>query len=42
MFMSNMKDAVFGYKNFLEEKRKELGLEHLNNEERLKKLYNVS
>ncbi len=41
MFMSNMKDAVSRYKNFLEEKRKELGLEQLNNEERLKNLYKV-
>ena len=30
---------VSRYNNFLEEKRKELGLEQLNNEERLKNLY---
>ncbi len=40
-FLSTMRTAVFGYKGFLESKRKEFGLEVLNNEERLKKLYNV-
>ena len=41
MFMSTMRKAILGYKDFLEEKRKELGLETLNNEERLRKMYNV-
>ena len=31
-----MRKAVFKYKDFLEEKRKELGLDVLDNEQRLK------
>jgi hypothetical protein len=36
-----MRKAVFGYKDFLEEKRKELGLETLDNEQRLRELYQL-
>lgn len=36
--MEMMRKAVFNYKDFLEEKRKELGLEVLDNEQRLRKL----
>ena len=41
-FLSTMRSAVFGYKEFLEERRKELGLETLDNENRLKKIYNLA
>ena len=40
-FLEMMRKAVFGYKDFLEEKRKELGLDTLDNEERLMKLYGL-
>lgn len=40
-FLSTMRTAVFGYKDFLEEKRKEQGLETLDNEERLKEMYGL-
>ena len=38
-FMGMMRKAVFRYEEFLEEKRKELGWEVMNNEERLRTLY---
>ena len=37
-FLEMMRKAVFQYREFLEEKRKELGLEVLDNEQRLKNL----
>lgn len=37
-----MRTAVFGYNDFLEKKRRELGVETLDNEERLRKLYNLN
>lgn len=40
-FIETMRKGVFGYKDFLEEKRKELGVEMLDNVERLKKLYRL-
>lgn len=40
-YLSIMRKAVFGYNDFLEAKRKEAGLETLDNEERMRKLYNV-
>ena len=36
-----MRKAVFGYPEFLEARRKELGLETLDNVERMRKLYGV-
>ena len=36
-----MRKAVFNYKDFLEGKRKELGLDVLDNEQRLMNLYNL-
>ena len=36
-----MRKAVFGYSDFLEARRQELGLEKLDNAERMKNLYGV-
>ena len=36
-----MRKAVFGYPEFLEARREELGLEKLDNVERMRKLYGV-
>lgn len=41
-FLSTMRTAVFGYKDFLDGKRRELGLETLDNEKRLKELYSIN
>lgn len=41
MFLKTLTKAILGYNDFLEEKRKELGLKTLNIEERLKMLYNA-
>ena len=40
-FLDMMRKAVFGYPEFLETKRKEQGLEKLDNVERMRKLYGV-
>ena len=36
-----MRKAVFGYPEFLEARRQELGLEKMDNMERMRKLYGV-
>lgn len=41
-FMETMRTAVKGYPEFLEKKRTELGVDTLNNEERLRKMYNIT
>jgi len=41
-FLDTMRKAVFGYKDFLEDVKKREGLEELNNEARLKKIYKLS
>ena len=40
-FLDMMRKAVFGYSDFLEARRQELGLEKLDNAERMKNLYGV-
>ena len=37
-----MRKAVFGYADFLEARRQELGLEKMDNAERMRNLYGVS
>ena len=41
-FLDMMRKAVFGYKEFLEERRKELGLEKLDNQDRIRQIYGLS
>ena len=40
--METMRTAVKGYPEFLEKKRTELGVDTLNNEDRLRKMYNIT
>ena len=40
-FLTMMRKAVFNYPEFLEARRQELGLEKMDNAERMKKLYGL-
>ena len=41
-FLDMMRKAVFGYPEFLETRAKELGLEKMDNVERMRRLYRVA
>ena len=40
-FLDTMRKAVFGYKDFLEERRKALGVDELDNEDRIRQIYGL-